>query len=187
MGKQITVAEAPGWSYTVERTPNWQKQELVLSTLFDGQGPHAIVLVLSLDHSFSVTDKARIEGHMDLLGESVWNHVMILFTCGDALGETSIEEYLESSGEALFKMVEKCGNRYHVFDNTLKVNNTTQVRGLVEKVEELVAMNHGNHYEIDRKAVNHVKLSRETDKERAEQKKLNLLKQRDILRSKFGK
>ncbi|XP_062399518.1 GTPase IMAP family member 7-like [Sardina pilchardus] len=77
---------------------------------------------------------------MKMFGEQVWRHTLILFTWGDQLGSASIEEHIESEGEPLRWLVEKCGNRYHVFDNVNK-GDGSQVRQLLEKVEEMVAGN----------------------------------------------
>ena len=71
----------------------------------------------------------------------------MLFTCGDWLGDTPIEQHIESEGESLKWLVEKCGNRYHILNNR-KRKDHMQVTQLMEKIEEMVAGNRGHHYEI---------------------------------------
>ncbi|KAF4107781.1 hypothetical protein G5714_012145 [Onychostoma macrolepis] len=54
--------------------------------------------------------------------------------------DISIEQHIESEGEALQWLIEKCRNRYHVFDNTDK-KNRSQVSELLQKIDEMVAEN----------------------------------------------
>lgn len=63
---------------------------------------------------------------------------MVLFTCGDMLGDTSIEEHIECEGEHLAQLVEKCGNRYHVLSWNDKEDKVIE---LIKKLEEMVARN----------------------------------------------
>ena len=86
---------------------------------------------------------------MMLFGDDVWRYTIVLFTRGDWLGDTTAEERIESEGEDLKWLVEKCGNRYHVFNNKNR-DDDTQVKELMEKIDELVASNSGSCYEIDR-------------------------------------
>ncbi|KTG33866.1 hypothetical protein cypCar_00022520 [Cyprinus carpio] len=50
---------------------------------------------------------------------------------------TLVEQYIGSKGDALQTLVEKCGNRYQVFNNKIK-DNCTLVAELMQKIEELV-------------------------------------------------
>ncbi|XP_042622879.1 uncharacterized protein LOC122146656 isoform X1 [Cyprinus carpio] len=77
---------------------------------------------------------------MATLGDDVWRHTIVLFTWGDRFPDISIEQHIESEGEALQWLVEKCRNRYHVFDNTDK-KNRDQVTELLQKIDEMVAEN----------------------------------------------
>ena len=54
---------------------------------------------------------------MELLGENVWRHTMVLFSGGDLLGGQSIQTFIQSEGEALQRLLWRCGNRYHVLSN----------------------------------------------------------------------
>ncbi|XP_041959280.1 GTPase IMAP family member 4-like [Alosa sapidissima] len=77
---------------------------------------------------------------MRMFGEQVWRHTIVLFTSGDLLGDTSIEEHIESEGEPLRWVIEKCGNRYHVLGKD-QSRESLQVAELLEKIEEMVAGN----------------------------------------------
>uniref|UniRef100_A0A4W4GYS4 AIG1-type G domain-containing protein n=1 Tax=Electrophorus electricus TaxID=8005 RepID=A0A4W4GYS4_ELEEL len=129
-GRKITVVDAPGWwIYTpVELCP---------------PGPHAVLLVLCMDSNFKDHDRTVLDRHMNLLTERIWSHTMVLFTFGDYLRDTLIEQHIESEGKNLQWLVEKCGNRYHVL-NIKNRGDDTQVTELLEKIEEMVAANRGS-------------------------------------------
>ncbi|XP_076127080.1 uncharacterized protein LOC143106606 isoform X2 [Alosa pseudoharengus] len=185
-GRHITVVEAPGWwmNYTVEQTPERDKREIVLSVSLCPPGPHALLLLIRVDESFTETDRRAVQEHMELLGERVWSHTIVLFTWGDMLGDTTIEQHTESEGEALQWVVEKCGNRYHVVDN--KKSDGGQVTELLEKIEEMVAGNRGLQFDFDRNISKKLQENKREENRRAEERKMKVQKQRQTLRSPAG-
>uniref|UniRef100_A0A8C2I088 AIG1-type G domain-containing protein n=1 Tax=Cyprinus carpio TaxID=7962 RepID=A0A8C2I088_CYPCA len=182
--RHITVIEAPGWrrSYTVEKSPVLLKQEIVLSVSLCPPGPHAVLLIIRADTRFKETERKAVQGHLDLLGERVWSHTIVLFTRGDSLSDTSIEQYIESEGQDLQWLVDKCGNRYHVLNNQNRSNHT-QIKELLEKIEETVAQNNRCHFEIDRKILQEMKERRRGEEERAKERMKRMKKQKDNIRS----
>ncbi|XP_058648505.1 uncharacterized protein LOC131549932 [Onychostoma macrolepis] len=104
------------------------------------QFPHAMILVIPIDTSFKIEQKRIINEYMVTFGEDVWKHTIVLFTWGDRFPDISIEQHIESEGEALQWLIQKCRNRYHVFDNSNK-NNRDQVTELLQKIDEMVAEN----------------------------------------------
>ena len=143
-GRRVSVVDTPGWFYDdpLNRTSELIKQQIVLSASLCPPGPHALLLVIGAGFSLTADEYKYIEDHMQLLGPTVWSHTMILFTKLDRLRGKSIEQYIESEGEALQRLVEKCGNRYHVFNNENREEDT-QVTELLLKIEEMVARNVG--------------------------------------------
>ncbi|KAL1277332.1 hypothetical protein QQF64_024005, partial [Cirrhinus molitorella] len=182
--RHITVIEAPGWwrSYTVEESPELLKQEILLSVSLCPPGPHAVLLIIRVDTRFKETQRKALQGHLDLLGERVWSHTIVLFTCGDSLLDTSIEQRIESEGQDLQWLLDKCGNRYHVLNNQNRSDHT-QIKELLEKIEETVAQNNSCHFEIDRKILQEIKERRRAEEERAEERMKRMKKQRDNIRS----
>lgn len=187
-GRNVTVVEAPGWHkyMHVEQSPALLKQEIVLSVSHCPPGPHAVLLAIRVDSPFKEHDRAIIKGYMKLLGDKVWNNAIVLFTCGNFLGDVKVEEHIECEGEALQWLVEKCGNRYHVLSSKSR-DNYTEVRDLLEIMEELVAANRGGHFEIDSKLVQEVEERRRTEKERAKERKTKVQRNREDIRSQMGK
>ncbi|XP_026103367.1 GTPase IMAP family member 4-like [Carassius auratus] len=178
--RHITVIEAPGWwrNYTVEDSPELLKQEIVLSVSLCPPGPHAVLLIIRVDTSFKEINQKSVQGHLDLLGERVWSHTIVLFTCGDSLLDTSIEQHTESEGQDLQSLLDKCGNRYHVLNNQNRSGHT-QINELLDKIEETVAQNNGSHFEINRKFLKEIKERRRAEEERAEERMKRIKKRKD--------
>lgn len=151
--RQITLVDTPGWwkGFTVHDTPEAIKEQVMRSMFLCPPGPHVILLVIDPDASFNPKHLDAATTHMELLGEGVWRHTIVVFTRGDWLGSThTIEEYIEGEGEALQSLVERCGNRYHVIDNKNE-DGGTQVRELMEKIIGTVAENDWEHFVPDEK------------------------------------
>ncbi|KAG5267787.1 hypothetical protein AALO_G00225750 [Alosa alosa] len=108
------------------------------------------------------------QSYVELLGERVWSHTMVLFTYGDWLGNMTIEQYIEGEGGTLHWLIDKCGNRYHVFNNQKRCDRS-QVEELLEKVEEMVAGNGGHHYDIDQKIAEQMEEKKRVDNQAAEE------------------
>ncbi|XP_046892023.1 GTPase IMAP family member 8-like [Hypomesus transpacificus] len=182
-GRQVTVVNTPCWwsDLPVDITTEQVKQEILCSVSLCPPGPHTILLVIKLGVSFKEEHRKSVEGHMELLSERVWSHTIVLFTRGDCLGDTTIEQHIEREGKALQWLIEKCGNRYHVFNNKNR-GDDTQVTELLDKMEEMVAGNSGGHYKMDREILDKMDVWRRTKEIRAKQREAKVMKQREILR-----
>ncbi|XP_073724393.1 uncharacterized protein [Misgurnus anguillicaudatus] len=181
--RHITVIEAPGWWTTpVDQSSELLKEEILLSVSLCPPGPHIVLLVIRVDRRFKEDERKVFQGYVDLLSERVWSHTIVLFTHGDFLGDTSIEQHIESEGEDLQWLVEKCGNRYHLLNNNNR-SDETQIKDLLEKIEETVTENNGCHFEMDRKILQEMEERRRAEKERAEERMKRMKKQREMIRS----
>uniref|UniRef100_A0A3B4C2J1 AIG1-type G domain-containing protein n=1 Tax=Pygocentrus nattereri TaxID=42514 RepID=A0A3B4C2J1_PYGNA len=186
-GRNITVVEAPGWwsNKPVEDSTELLKQEIVLSVSLCPPGPHALLLVVNVVSVFKENERKILDGYLELLTDSLWSHTIVLFTCGDCLGDTPIEQHIESEGKELQWLVEKCGNRYHVLNNK-NWSDDTQVTELLEKIEEMVAANSGRPFEMDRKILQEVEEKRRAEEERAKERMMKVKKQKKHNRSQIG-
>jgi len=186
-GFPITVVDTPGRrrNYHSKYTPKLYKDEVVLSSSHCPPGPHVFLLVIRVDVSFTEVYKKAVEEHVAYLGLDVWDHMIVLFTFGDWLRDTSIELFIESEGEALQSIIDKCGNRYHVFNNRNK-DDGNQVTELFEKIKEMTTGNRQSCFKIKNTNLQEVKNRRLQVVERAKQLKAEVQKRNEQRHSASG-
>ncbi|KAL0201153.1 hypothetical protein M9458_004340, partial [Cirrhinus mrigala] len=140
--RKVILIDNPGWwpYASVKETSELVKQKIKSSVTMCPPGPHAVLLVLQSGVAFTEAQRRSVKEHMELLGQNVWKYCIVVFTRGEWKGTPTIEEHIESEGEALQWLINKCGNRYHVL-NYMEQNNREQVRELMEKVEMMARVN----------------------------------------------
>ncbi|KAL7881987.1 hypothetical protein AOLI_G00088360 [Acnodon oligacanthus] len=151
-GRELMLVDTPGWwkHFALSDTAEFLKQELVEGVSLCHPGPHVVLLVMEIDIPFTEKHRKAAKDHLELLGDQIWTHTLVLFTRGCSLRDRTIEEHIENEGEALKWLIERCGNRYHVFDNAV-LNDKSQVTQLLEKIEDIVERNNGTYFQIDTK------------------------------------
>ncbi|XP_048020657.1 GTPase IMAP family member 8-like [Megalobrama amblycephala] len=138
--RKVILIDTPGWwpYASVKETSEPVKQEIMSSVTMCPPGPHAVLLVLQSGVAFTEAQRRSVKEHMELLGQNVWKYCMVVFTKGDWMGTPTIEEHIESEGEDLQWLINKCGNRYHVLS---KMHDGKLVRELMEKVIMMASVN----------------------------------------------
>ncbi|KAM9336922.1 GTPase IMAP family member 8-like [Symphorus nematophorus] len=140
-GREVVIVDTPGWwkFFPAMFTLLPLKFEILNGVSLCSPSPNVILLAIPIDTSFTDEQRRVIEGNMRILGQRVWRHVIVVFTFGDALGDKTVEQHIESEGKPLIWLTEKCGNRYHVLNNMSRADD--EVTELLEKMEEMVAGN----------------------------------------------
>ncbi|KAJ8396630.1 hypothetical protein AAFF_G00016960 [Aldrovandia affinis] len=133
-GRQVVVVDTPGWN--IEETPEKVKREIVRSVSLFPADPHVLLLVVDARCSFTEKDRREVEDYLELFGDTIWRHTIVLFPCWECFKDTPIEKYIESK-TALQSIVHKCGNRSHILN--FNRADGTQVTGLLEKIDKMVA------------------------------------------------
>ncbi|XP_061682089.1 GTPase IMAP family member 8-like isoform X2 [Syngnathoides biaculeatus] len=178
-GRDLMVVDTPGWksSSSLSEIPERDKQEFKLHAFECPPGPHGFLLVVPADSRFSFNEKLTVQEHMKLLGERAWRYCMVLFTFGDYLGNSTIERHIESEGEALTWLIEKCQNRYHVLNNNDR-SDPSQVTRLIEKIDQMVGDNDNTFYVVEDHTLSTIKKNQEEVTEKAKERLTQSLEQR---------
>uniref|UniRef100_A0A3P8R1G5 AIG1-type G domain-containing protein n=1 Tax=Astatotilapia calliptera TaxID=8154 RepID=A0A3P8R1G5_ASTCA len=138
----VSVVDTPGILDTA-KSNEFIKREIVRCVEVSCPGPHVFLLVIQVGR-FTKEEKNSVEALQELFGQAANQHMIVLFTRGGDLGGMTIQEYVREAEEGLRRIIQCCGNRFHVFDNISK--DTTQVVELVKKIGDMMAANGGKHY-----------------------------------------
>nr|XP_055043543.1 interferon-induced very large GTPase 1-like [Misgurnus anguillicaudatus] len=157
--RHITVIDTPGL-FDTELSQEEIQREMTNCISMILPGPHVFIIVLSLAQRFTIEEEESVKIIQEMFGKNSLMYTMILFTRGDNLKNKTIEEFLGNSKSALKNLIEQCGNRYHVFDNT-ETEDHTQVSTLLEKIDDMVNANGETYYSS--------KIFREMEREKQEQ------------------
>lgn len=184
-GRRVSLVDTPGWwkTFSLNDLSNISKQQLVRRMSLTSPGPHAVMIVIRADCTFTDSDRKFLEDYVELLGPNVWTHTLVIFTRGDLIKQEHVKQHIYESWSALKRLVEKCENRYHVFNNS-NHHDRTQVTELLKKIEEIVGKNNGKHFDIDLEKVKEVNEEWEEIQMRASSRKSRVQKLRSIVQEK---
>lgn len=140
--RAVSVVDTPGILDT-EKSAEFIKKEIVRCVEVSSPGPHVFLLVLQIGR-FTKEEKNSVEALKELFGPQANQYMVVLFTRGGDLGDTTIQQYVREGSADLRRVIQSCGNRFHVFENTRSDRN--QVTELIKKIDDMVAGNGGTHY-----------------------------------------
>uniref|UniRef100_A0A671NU77 GTPase IMAP family member 8 n=2 Tax=Sinocyclocheilus anshuiensis TaxID=1608454 RepID=A0A671NU77_9TELE len=142
-GRRVTVIDTPGL-FDTELSNEEIQREIRHCISMILPGPHVFLLLIPLGR-FTKHEEASVKIIQETFGEKSLMYTMVLFTRGDDLKDKTIEECLGKPGSPLMKLIEACGNRYHVFNNN-QTGDRTQVSDLLEKIDAMLKANGGSFY-----------------------------------------
>uniref|UniRef100_A0A1A8P1U4 AIG1-type G domain-containing protein n=1 Tax=Nothobranchius rachovii TaxID=451742 RepID=A0A1A8P1U4_9TELE len=141
-GQKVAVIDTPGLFDT--RFDEAQTAKFLgQCVFFAAPGPHIFLVVICLSR-FTDEEKQTVQKIQKIFGDAADKYSMVLFTHGDSLDDTTIEDYLARSSD-LQELVKRCNGQYHIFNNKLK-DKKPQVIELLQKIRNIVQKNGGSHY-----------------------------------------
>ncbi|XP_031605062.1 GTPase IMAP family member 8-like isoform X2 [Oreochromis aureus] len=141
--QKLAVIDTPGFSDT-GKTEQEMKKDMSSCINFAAPGPHVFLVVIHANR-FTKEEQETVKNIQRMFGEQSPRYTMALFTYGDNLerDEVTIKDIINDN-PALRGFIRQCGGGYHVFNNT--VENPSQVRELLEKINTMTEKNGGEYY-----------------------------------------
>ncbi|XP_028249050.1 GTPase IMAP family member 4-like [Parambassis ranga] len=141
-GQRVAVIDTPGL-FDTRFGEDKTTKDLSQCINYSAPGPHIFLVIIALGR-FTDEEKQTVQMIQNIFGAAADRYSMILFTHGDLLEDTTIEQFLSQSAE-LQQLVNRCNNQYHVFNNKLQ-DRKPQVTELLNKIRQIVQKNGGSHY-----------------------------------------
>ncbi|XP_033488029.1 GTPase IMAP family member 9-like [Epinephelus lanceolatus] len=140
-GRRVAVIDTPG-IYDTKYKEAEVLRKLKECISFSAPGPHVFLIVVKLSR-FTEEEQKTVELLQQVFGDKAADYSMVLFTHGDQLGQTKIEDFFRKS-QQLSHLIRKCNGRYHVLNNTLSDNS--QGPQLLAKIVKMIGENGGTFY-----------------------------------------
>ncbi|XP_028442428.1 GTPase IMAP family member 4-like [Perca flavescens] len=140
-GQKVAVIDTPGL-FDTRWAQDKTHKDIIQCISYSSPGPHVFLVVVMLGR-FTEEEKQTVQKIREMFGQDADKYSMVLFTHGDLLKNTTIEEFLKDSPD-LQELVARCNGQYHVFNNDLE--NHSQVTELLKKIRTIVQKNGGSHY-----------------------------------------
>ncbi|XP_036412932.1 immune-associated nucleotide-binding protein 13-like [Colossoma macropomum] len=139
-GRRIVVIDTPG-IFDTDQKEQQLKAEIISSLVECAPGPHAFILVLEVAR-YTRENQEAVKKLLKYFSGDVLSHMVLLFTHGDDLGQNmTIHDFINQchvEGKTLKELVEKCGNRVHVIDNThWNKDDNSRVSAVLAELERL--------------------------------------------------
>lgn len=150
--RSITLIDTPGL-FDTGRAEKEVDREILSCITECAPGPHAFLILLKVE-KFTEQEKAVISKICGCFSQEALKYAIVVFTHGQQLDEgMRIEDFVRQN-ESLNDLVEKCGNRCHVFDNKNWRNkprgsyrsNELHVEELLQTIDKLVKEHDEGYY-----------------------------------------
>uniref|UniRef100_A0A3B4XZF6 AIG1-type G domain-containing protein n=1 Tax=Seriola lalandi dorsalis TaxID=1841481 RepID=A0A3B4XZF6_SERLL len=137
-GRRVSVVDTPGL-FSSQLSEEQVKTQLEEALKLSSPGPHVFLLTIQLGR-FTEQEQKGLKTLEKMLSPNVSEHTMVLFTYGDRLEDTDIDQIIRED-KNLQELLKNC---YHVFNNRDK--DLHQVTELVRKINSMVQRNGGKCY-----------------------------------------
>ncbi|CAI5657820.1 unnamed protein product [Oreochromis niloticus] len=135
LGCRVSVVDTPGL-FSTKLTAKELKAELLEAVRLSSPGPHVFLFVIQLGR-FTKQEQEGLKTLQKILSPDVSKHTMLLFTYGDRLEDTDMEQFIRED-ENLRELLRSCSPVYHVFNNK-KIGDMSQdqVKQLLDKIDSI--------------------------------------------------
>ncbi|XP_020770790.2 GTPase IMAP family member 4 isoform X1 [Odocoileus virginianus] len=144
-GREVVVVDTPGL-FDTDIPDAETLKEITRCMLLTSPGPHALLLVIPLG-PYTLEDQKATEKILTMFGERAREHMILLFTRKDDLGDMDFHDYLEHAPTAIQDLICKFRDRYCVYNSKATgAEQENQREQLLALVQDVVDKCNGRYY-----------------------------------------
>lgn len=128
---RVSVVDTPGL-FSTQLSQQKVRSQLIRAVDLSFPGPHVFLLTIQLGR-FTEEEEKGPETLQKMLSGGVCKYTMVLFTYGDRLEDTNMDQFIKEDHN-LQELLNKCSGLWHVFNNK-DMGNRDQVRELFDKID----------------------------------------------------
>ncbi|XP_056227118.1 GTPase IMAP family member 2-like, partial [Seriola aureovittata] len=132
-GRRVSVVDTPGL-FSSQLSEEQVKTQLEEALKLSSPGPHVFLLTIQLGR-FTEQEQKGLKTLKKMLSPNVSEHTMVLFTYGDRLEDTDIDQIIRED-KNLQELLKNCSGQYQVFNNK-NMEDRDQVKELFDKIDSV--------------------------------------------------
>ncbi|KAL5021064.1 hypothetical protein ScPMuIL_000219 [Solemya velum] len=142
-GASLCIIDTPGF-FDTGMAEDAVKRSVARCLAMATPGPHAFLLVISLDHPFDRNAEYSVQRIIELFDKEILNYIIIIFT---HKGRKTITEYI-SENPSITNYLTLCSNRYVEIENSEKNEHRKilQMDAVLEELNHLYEHNNGEYF-----------------------------------------
>ncbi|XP_016372661.1 GTPase IMAP family member 8 [Sinocyclocheilus rhinocerous] len=142
--RNISIIDTPGF-FNTQLTDEEMKNEMMKSMYRCYPGPHVFLLVINLE-TFREEQRNLMEQIQETFGAQALKFTMVLFVGREKIPNRQWKLLMDS--RRFQELVSHCRGQYHAFNSKNDII-PTHITKLIERIDEIIKQNDGQHYDID--------------------------------------
>ncbi|XP_048051781.1 GTPase IMAP family member 8 [Megalobrama amblycephala] len=163
--RNISIIDTPGF-FNTHLTDEEMKNEIMKSMYLCYPGPHVFLLVINLEN-FEEEQRNIVEQIQENFGAQAFNFTMVLFTGREKITNRKWKHFMDS--RKFQNLINHCRGKYHAINSKHDIIRT-HITKLLEKIDEIIKQNDGQHYDISIYLRSPIKRGKEKIKQEKETK-----------------
>ncbi|XP_042173520.1 GTPase IMAP family member 9 [Oncorhynchus tshawytscha] len=137
-GRKLAVVNTPNLS-EYEASQKELRRVFKLSVCMSSPGPYVVLFAFDLNN-ISPSAASILELVTKHFGDSILNHMMVVVCHEEEKEDSALEEKVKTNRD-FRELIEKCGRRYHLFNERKARRDEKVSRQLLEKMDDMVREN----------------------------------------------
>uniref|UniRef100_A0A8C1Z644 AIG1-type G domain-containing protein n=1 Tax=Cyprinus carpio TaxID=7962 RepID=A0A8C1Z644_CYPCA len=142
--RNISIIDTPGF-FNSQLTDEEMKNEMMKSMYLCYPGPHLFLLIINLE-TFREDQRNLVEQVQENFGAQALKFTMVLFVGREKIPNRQWKLLMDS--RRFQELVSHCRGQYHAFNSKNDIT-PTHITKLLERIDEIIKQNDGQHYDID--------------------------------------